>query len=108
MVTFAALIKFFSVAASPVSIFPSSVRTVVTVDAPENKYRSAFATRTTFAFCLTLRTVKGKCPTMFLPLSPDAWRLGYFDAADAPEYVLMRSNEARFQRFPEAALGPSQ
>ena len=44
----------------------------------------------------------------FLSLNPDAWRLGYFNAADAPEYLLMRSNEARFQRISEAVLVSAQ
>jgi len=34
-----------------------------------------------------------------LPLGPDAWRLGYFNCAETPEYLLMRSNEVRFKDF---------
>jgi hypothetical protein len=30
---------------------------------------------------------------------PDAWRLGYFDARELPEYLVMRSNQERFRRF---------
>jgi hypothetical protein len=30
---------------------------------------------------------------------PDAWRLGYFDARELPEYLIMRSNQERFRRF---------
>jgi len=29
----------------------------------------------------------------------DAWRLGYFDARELPEYLVMRSNQERFRRF---------
>ena len=30
---------------------------------------------------------------------PDAWRLGYFEARELPEYLVMRSNQERFRRF---------